>query len=861
MIKPFSKKEKDKEIIRIFDELADSLLKYMFSFWFLALLLNGIFFILMQSIYFANSEFFSQISVAIMIRIIISSTLIILIYIYTKKFRNKNQNLSSSHDHLIIVYCLIITILNLYKNYHDDQDSSIFEKLFNEQFSFLTYFIPWTTIYSKNLKIFALLLNQFIVVIIEILFNPQGNIHLSKGFIFLICNIVIDIKISGFNQIYLDQMKKSFIRKADEKICWRKIIEQMPKGFILISLKKKKIVFLNNSAMKLFDIDNSYIKKECFDLINQKLGILVERTRQECNKSENREPMMMSSTDKRKISADQSPLIGGSKEFPDYSFQEKWCLIDIMDYYLKKIDLNTNEETIYLETKDELKRIALKIDLNIKYKGKKCFSIYLEDMSIRGKKRISKLNLDFQNRIIKSFSHELKTPLNCAVPSLEMALYSLRPEEKIIQENLVYSLKSLKILGFVLNSIIDLSSLISNQFFLNLEKINIQEFINDMISILEPQASRRNLRIILKKESIVDDFMYSDKQRISIILYNLLSNAIKFTFQGEIIISIMKMPSENRFKFYIMDTGIGMKSEMVEKMNFYFSQKQTADIDFSYFNDSNICFGLNASNKIAHQINEENNNISNGLLIESSREDKGTIFSFQILNREYLSLNIPKMKNELVITDKTFHQKTNSVVKKYESHSFKSLTIDSVRYDDVPLNLNQKNSDNKKPFKSFTFNESKIKLNKVLEGNVFIKCSDCPSILVVDDDPFNQLTLEFILKKFKIKSERANNGQEAVKILNLKKTDNKCKHNCFGIKLIFMDYEMPIMNGVESTIQIKKLIYENYFPSLKIVGCTAFDTKMEIEKFYNAGIDDLVLKPMTIQKIKEQLVKWNLIQE
>lgn len=529
-----------------------------------------------------------------------------------------------------------------------------------------------------------------------------------------------------------------------------------------------------------------------------------------------------------------------------------------MDYFASTSnDFNEEEDPFYFETEVDFRKISLKIDFNIRYKGEKCFSIYLEDCSIQEKERISKLNIDFQNRIIKSFSHELKTPLNCAVPSLEMALYSLRPErpeEKMIQESLQFSLKSLKILSWVLNSILDLGSIISNQFFLNLEKIKIVEFVHDMISILEPQALRRNLRIIFKKEPLADDFMYSDKQRLSIILYNLLSNAIKFTFSGEITISILKLRTENRFKFYIMDTGIGIKLETVEKMNLYFSQKPTSTIDFAYFNDSNICFGLNVSNKIAHKLNEENSSRTNGLLIESSKEDEGTIFSFEVFNRESFSAS---NRNDKVISHKKLYPKRNTLNKKYDSLSYESLSIDSIGHDDIYSKLNQLSFENHNPFKGFIFNKN----NKSLEERFLTKCLDCPSILVVDDDPFNQLTIEFILKKFKIKSEKANNGLEAVKILTKKKTDNQCIHNCFGIKLIFMDYEMPIMNGLESTSQIKKLITENFLPSLKIIGCTAFGTKTEIEKFYDAGIDDLVLKPITIQKIKDQLFKWNLIQE
>lgn len=290
MIKLFSKRDNGKkQIHRLFNLLIPSVLKYLFSFWLLIFFLNLIFFILMQCINLANSEFNARIFLSNIIIIIISASIVILIYIFSKKYSKKFSNLRFIHDLLIIIYCLMISILNIYKSHIENRTFYIFEAFFLDQIFSFSYFIPLMTINSKKIKILTLFLYQFLFVIIEILQNPQGNIQTSKGLILLMCIFIIDVKISGFNQIFLDQIKKSTNAKADEKINWKRVIEQMPNGFILINLKKRKIVFLNDSAMKIFDINDPLKKKESFDVINEKLGVLtLQKIQKEPIKSDDR---------------------------------------------------------------------------------------------------------------------------------------------------------------------------------------------------------------------------------------------------------------------------------------------------------------------------------------------------------------------------------------------------------------------------------------------------------------------------------------------------------------------------------------------------------------------------------------------
>lgn len=97
---------------------------------------------------------------------------------------------------------------------------------------------------------------------------------------------------------------------------------------------------------------------------------------------------------------------------------------------------------------------------------------------------------------------------------------------------------------------------------------------------------------------------------------------------------------------------------------------------------------------------------------------------------------------------------------------------------------------------------------------------------------------------------------EAVEIM---KVFQRCSHYCNGYRLIFMDYQMPIMDGVETTSKLREMFNKKEVQSTIIIGCTAYGTKMEVESFYKSGIQDLVIKPISLNRIKEILNKWNIV--
>ena len=145
-----------------------------------------------------------------------------------------------------------------------------------------------------------------------------------------------------------------------------------------------------------------------------------------------------------------------------------------------------------------------------------------------------------------------------------------------------------------------------------------------------------------------------------------------------------------------------------------------------------------------------------------------------------------------------------------------------------------------------------INNNKENSANVTKACL-CEDILIVDDDVFNLYSLEIMLKSLNFSCKKASNGQEAIEIL---KNFKKCHEKCKGIRLVFMDYQMPVLDGVESTKEIRNMILKGEIKEIPVIGCTAFTAKNEVLKCLEAGMKDIFFKPLNRNVIQGIIKQW-----
>lgn len=175
-----------------------------------------------------------------------------------------------------------------------------------------------------------------------------------------------------------------------------------------------------------------------------------------------------------------------------------------------------------------------------------------------------------KSAFLANMSHEIRTPMNGIIGFSELCLDPNITKEKQREfANIV--IKSSKRLLSIVNDILDISKIEAGAVTLNLENVNLNKLLDELEDFYKPIAQENNLTLICEKglenfKSIVE----SDKVKLNQVLTNLLSNAFKFTDKGSVSFGYQLI--ENKLKFYVKDTGIGVEENLKNKIFDRFSQ-------------------------------------------------------------------------------------------------------------------------------------------------------------------------------------------------------------------------------------------------------------------------------------------------
>ena len=165
-------------------------------------------------------------------------------------------------------------------------------------------------------------------------------------------------------------------------------------------------------------------------------------------------------------------------------------------------------------------------------------------------------SLEFKSKFLATMSHELRTPLNSLLGFSELLLMESYGPINIDQKSFLKDIKSSgEHLLSLIDSILDLSKIEAGKSNINLKKINLNEFIDEVKSIIMPLYSNKNLKFVVN-EINENSFFTVDPLRFRQILYNLLSNSIKFSEEG--VIKLKSIERSDHWEFQISDTGIGI---------------------------------------------------------------------------------------------------------------------------------------------------------------------------------------------------------------------------------------------------------------------------------------------------------------
>ena len=432
-------------------------------------------------------------------------------------------------------------------------------------------------------------------------------------------------------------------------------------------------------------------------------------------------------------------------------------------------DVKTFEYTINVGKKCRIFHITiLGPDL---FEEVETIGLMLEDITKEKQLEEEKNARKNSNLLLYSLSHELKTPLNSIIGSIEQTINTFKLEKRDYMLQMAEKGKnSAIILGSTINDFLDLMKYNANKFVLHKENTIIRQFSLSICDICRSIVTH-NIFIKFSCESNVPESIQLDQPRVQQVLINLLLNAIKYTKDGGVTLTVSakeKNTGKTQVKFKVKDTGCGMNEEKIASLFLLKMDNENASAE------GILCgLGLTISHLICKAMGSQ--------IKVKSHVGVGSEFWFSL--------------------------ETNAVVK--DSHEI----IEDNKSDKESMIRSESSALVPTECPNFTLFD-----NKMHKSSLRRRKSLKPIVFIVDDTDMNRFVISKITEKFGIKIIECRNGLEAVSAFIDKCVRKKRK------SLIFMDIEMPVMNGIEATIRIRKFRSEI---SPLIVAVTAFDLSAE----------------------------------
>ncbi len=516
----------------------------------------------------------------------------------------------------------------------------------------------------------------------------------------------------------------------------------------------------------------------------------------------------------------------------------------------------------------------------------------LEEEELQG----ARIAADRANKAKSAFlaimSHEIRTPLNGIIGATELLAATELSEHQA--EFVTMAHTSGNSLLSTINDILDYSKIESAQIELENTGFSLDEVVEQVIDIVAPAARKKGIDIAYIPEQPVRPPVCGDPMRLRQVLTNLAGNAVKFTEKGWVEISVKDLPG-GRMRFSVKDTGIGIPPDRIADLFNPFTQAEVST-SRKY---GGTGLGLAISKNLV--------GLMGGELLVTSRFGEGSEFTFDIplapapaagtdlpppgppglagktvLVLETSGIYVRLIKNVLsaagarVVFPATHEEALDilagnpgidlillaqSMSRDQQASSAPDFplcadgrkvilladnlqNVDAAPYADVLL----------KPLKSGSLLPACLRaLDPDADGTPEKRPAPGQveplhlAVLLVEDNRFNQIVAEKFLRTLGISQPRiAHDGVEAVEIL---------RHSTFD--LIFMDCQMPRMDGYQTTSAIRELEKSGELAGHRtIVGLSAAAIRGDRKRALEAGMDDYLTKPLRKQELADCIARW-----
>lgn len=546
-----------------------------------------------------------------------------------------------------------------------------------------------------------------------------------------------------------------------------------------------------------------------------------------------------------------------------------------------------------------------------------CYLLSAHDNSEQKENELLKIERDAafeaskaKSQFLANMSHEIRTPLNGVIGMLELLN---RTELNQRQTDYVGTAhKSAESLLSVINDILDFSKIEAGKLDIETIAFDLPELLHDIVDMFATIAKQKQLELTSYLSPELPNHVEGDPERLRQVLVNLLGNAIKFTTRGHVSLhanAVLNDDGTATISIDIVDTGCGMNEKAQSKLFRSFSQadasttrkyggtglglaisKQLLQLMGGHISvvsevDKGSTFTANLALPVSNEASDASTQKNIQQVYQLLHDRQVLIVDDHEVNRKYLTdLLAPSGANltcaedgaqalaaveqsyqqgapvELLLTDFQMPaldgiELINAIQSRFETPQLKTILLSSVdNLEEIhPIKDGAPDYHLRKPIRSnrlfHAIGEMFIcpvePVQKDTENNVVPIDSHAASyrLLLAEDNPVNQLVASELLEQLGYTVEVVENGQEAV--------DAVAKG---GIDLVFMDCQMPVMDGFDAAGAIRRLSTEH--ASLPVIALTANALAGDRDKCLAAGMDDYITKPIVPDELESILNKY-----
>ncbi|MCH8550491.1 MAG: response regulator [Natronospirillum sp.] len=492
-----------------------------------------------------------------------------------------------------------------------------------------------------------------------------------------------------------------------------------------------------------------------------------------------------------------------------------------------------------------------------------------------------------KTQFLANMSHEIRTPLNGVIGFIKLLdRTSLDQKQRDYVTTIRQSSESLLV---IINDILDFLKLDAGKLELERRQINLRELVEDVLDMMAPIAHEKSLELAIMVYDDVPQQVVGDPLRLRQVITNLVNNAVKFTDEGHVVVRVAsegQSSTHHRVRLAVTDTGPGISRDKQKTLFRAFSQ---ADASTSRrFGGTGL--GLIICQRLVQQMS--------GKIEVDSVEGEGATFAV-LIDFEQAASTEQEQSSATVMTGvrtwlwepeelpalalRHHLERWGMTVDSLETGTLPDLTTEpavagqillltwrpeqaewlhtltqQAREQDTPVLIMTRHNDQSDALRELEQLASGMLTKPVRQRRLRSLCEQVlkadsqmqadtparlPRILLVDDNETNRKLLEAFLSDYGIQPDEAEDGSDAMAHISQHHYD-----------LVFMDIQMPVMDGITATREIRR--HETADKHLPVIALTAHALPQEQDDLMRSGFDDYITKPISEQQLIQSILHW-----